>query len=260
MTETTRNTVNAPTNFQSGLTTSQFFRTYGGRVYAAYHEACHVAVNWWIGATTMCCIVNNGSGVTSAVWTHRPYYQLYNDACDTSFPAPARPHDTEDFSDEWMEWDKAWTDAGIACYTQGEGVYGAILVGHVMRHLAGEIGEEVILGIQRNLRYDISLGTLWGDYKSLKKTLAEYRVIWKSADAAALLARCRQLLSKTFGQPVTLAIVHAIANALLTTEQYGKRNGIYGYYLTREQIDKIIKAVTTRYEENEPSETEATHE
>jgi hypothetical protein len=259
MTETTRNTRTLP-NFQSGLTTNQFLRAYGGRLYAAYHEACHVAVNWWIGATTTGCIVDNGSGITNAVWTQRPYYRLYNDTCDTSFPAPARPHDAEDFSEEWFAWDKAWTNAGIARDTQGERVYGAILVGHVMRHLAGEIGEEVLLGLRHNLRYDTSLGTLWGDYKSLRETLAEYHIIWKSADAEALLVRCRQLLRDVFGQPVIQAIVHAFADALLTTEQYGKRGRMYGYYLTREQIDDIIEAVTACYGDNADPLSEAAGE
>jgi hypothetical protein len=230
--------------FEHGLTTSQFFRAYGGRVYAAYHEASHIAVNWWIGAITTWCIVDNGAGVTNAVWTDRPYYRVYNDTCDTSFPAPPTPHDAEDFSDEWLAWDKAWTNAGVVRDTQGERVYGAILVGHVMRHLAGEIGEEVVLGLRHNLRYDTSLGTLWGDYKSLKKTLAEYHIVWKSADAEALLARCRQLLRVAFEEPAMKAIVHAVADALHTTEQYGKRAKMYGYYLTREQIDDIIEAMT----------------
>jgi hypothetical protein len=259
MNKITRNTTSKPINFQRGLTTSQFLRAYGGRCYAAYHEACHIAVNWWIGATTTGCIVDNGSGVTNAVWTHRPYYKLYNDACDTSFPVPARLHDTEDFSDAWFAWDKAWTNAGVVRDEHGERFYGAILVGHVMRHLAGEIGEEVILGLRHNLRYDTSLGTLWGDYKSLKKTLADYNIVWKSADAEALLVRCRQLLRDVFRQPAMEAIVHTVADALLTTEQYGKRAGMYGYYLTREQIDNIIDAVTAPYEENAASDMDATH-
>lgn len=146
-----------------------------------------------------------------------------------------------------LAWGAAWRDTGVTRLPDGGRLYGPPLFEEVLSCLAGDVAGQILLGLVPNPGYDRSMGALRGAYADIKSALIYRGIDWKSVDAEAVLWRCRQVLYGVFQQPHIRAIVHALDQALITTEQYDLYIYETGYYLESGQVAEIITQVTADF-------------